>query len=151
MARMYSRKRGRAGSKKPSKKVLPTWVRYKQNELEMLIVKLAKEGKSGSQIGIILRDVYGIPSVKLISKKRITAILEEKKLSKELPEDLLALIKKSVKLIKHLEENKTDESAKRGLLLTESSIKRLVKYYKRTGKVASEWKYNPKKASMYLE
>ena len=61
MARMHSRKRGKAGSKKPMKKVLPLWVRYKSKELELLIVKLAKEGKTPSQIGVILRDTYGIP------------------------------------------------------------------------------------------
>jgi small subunit ribosomal protein S15 len=71
MARMYSRKRGKSGSKKPAKPILPGWVRYKAKEVELLVAKLAKEGKSSSEIGLFLRDVYGIPSVKLVTQKRI--------------------------------------------------------------------------------
>ena len=52
MARMHSRKKGQSGSKKPLKKEKPTWIRYKPAEIELLIVKLAKEGKTSSEIGI---------------------------------------------------------------------------------------------------
>jgi len=151
MARMHSRKRGKAGSKKPIKTSLPTWIRYKPREVEFLILKLAKEEKSPSQIGLILRDTYGIPDIRLITKKRVTTLLKEKKLTAEVPEDLMALIKKNVKVRKHLEVNKQDKTAKRGLQLTESKIKRLIKYYKKTGRIKSEWKYDPKKASMFIE
>lgn len=150
MARMYSRKKGKAGSKKPLKKGLPLWVRYKPKEIELLISKLAKDGKTSSQIGIVLRDTYGIPNVKIITKKSITEILIEKGILPELPEDLAALIRKNVTILKHIEKNRMDESAKRGLLLTESKIKRLVKHYKRSGRLSSDWKYDPKKASMLL-
>ncbi|MBU1704355.1 MAG: 30S ribosomal protein S15, partial [Nanoarchaeota archaeon] len=142
MARMHSRNKGRSGSTKPAKKVLPSWVRYKPKEVEMLITKLSKEGKTSSEIGIILRDTYGIPSAKLIMKKRICELLEAKKLVHEIPEDLLSLIKRSVAIKKHLEENTRDNTAKRGLILTESKIKRLTKYYKKVGKVSHEWKYD---------
>ena len=86
-----------------------------------------------------------------ITKKKITAILKEKNLLSEVPEDLMALIKRSVTIRKHRERNKKDQTAKRGLTLTESKIKRLIKYYKRTGKLKSEWKYEPEKASMFME
>lgn len=148
---MYSRKKGKAGSKKPFKKTLPVWVRYKPKEIELLITKLAKEEKTPSQIGTILRDAYGIPDVRLILKKRIAAILKEKKLNTEIPEDLMALIKRVVSLKKHIEVNNQDESAKRGLILTESKIKRLIKHYKRTESLPSEWKYDSKKASLFTE
>lgn len=151
MARMHSRARGKAGSKRPVKKSVSTWVRYKAKEAEMLIVKLAKEGKTPSQIGLALRDVYGIPYVKGVTNKKITKILEEKKLSKEIPEDLMALIKKSVAIRKHLEENHKDEGAKRGLILTESKIKRLIRYYKRVEKLPEGWKYDPKRIRLYIE
>ena len=36
MARMYSRKHGKSGSKKPAKKVNPSWTRYKGKEVELL-------------------------------------------------------------------------------------------------------------------
>ena len=151
MARMYSRRKGKAGSHKPLQPTVPSWVRYKEKEIELLITKLAKEGKAPSQIGIILRDTYGIPNMRLITKKQITQILKEKKLLSEIPEDLLALIRKSITINKHLETNKKDEASKRGLILTESKIRRLVKYYKRTGKLPSKWKYDPKRAGMFIE
>ena len=56
MARMYSRKKGKAGSKKPFKSKA-NWVKYKPKEVELLIAKFAKTGKTGSQIGLILRDL----------------------------------------------------------------------------------------------
>ncbi|MFH1642240.1 MAG: 30S ribosomal protein S15 [Nanoarchaeota archaeon] len=151
MARMHSRRKGKSGSTKPVKKTVPVWSRFKPKEIELLIVKLAKEEKTPSQIGIALRDSYGIPDVRLVLKKRITDILKEKKLLTEIPEDLMALIKKVVELRKHLEGNHKDETAQRGLILTESKIKRLVKYYKRTGKLASEWKFDREKAALFTE
>ena len=44
MARMYSRDKGKSGSTKPAKKTIPSWVRYKGKEVELLVKKLAKEG-----------------------------------------------------------------------------------------------------------
>ena len=151
MARMYSRRKGKSASKRPIKKTQPTWLRYKEAEVELLITKLAKEGNAPSVIGLILRDTYGIPDVKPITGKSITATMKEKKLLGKLPEDLLALIKKAVMIKKHLEENRHDQTSKRGLTLTESKIKRLVKYYKRTGRIEETWKYDPDKMGLYLE
>ena len=148
---MYSRRKGKAKSHKPLKKSLPTWLRYTGKELELLVLKLAKEGKTPSQIGMVLRDTYGIPDTKFIAKKGITAILKEKKQLSETPEDLMALIRKNVKVLKHIERNDQDEVSKRGLLLTTSKIKRLTKYYKRVGKLPSGWKFDPKKASLMIE
>ena len=151
MARMHSRKRGISGSKKPLQKSKPTWLRYKPKEIELLIVKLAKEEKTASEIGLALRDTYGVPDVKLLTGKSISQILDEKKLSPALPDDLVALMRKSVFIRKHLETNKKDQPAKRGLLLTESKTKRLIKYYKRSGRLPVEWKYDTTKLKMYTE
>ncbi len=151
MARMYSRARGKSGSKRPLSKVKPTWIRHKPKEIELLIVKLAKEGHTPSKIGTILRDTYGIPSVKLLTNKKITTILAEKKLLKKLPEDLQALIRRVSNLKKHLEENKKDMSALRGIQITESKIKKLVKYYKQQKKVPVDWKYDRRKVSLFVE
>lgn len=151
MARMHSRKKGTSGSKRPSKPSMPTWLRYGAKEAELLVVKLSKEGKSAAEIGIVLRDNYGIPSVKLITKKTITAILKEKKLTKELPEDVIALMRRVDTIKSHLELNKKDMTAKRGLQLTESKINRLVKYHKKEGNIAVDWKYDPKSVKMYTE
>ena len=80
MARMHSRARGKSGSKKPTKKSVPAWVVYKPKEVELLIIRHAKEGKKGSQIGMIMRDQYGIPDVKILIGKSISQILKEKNL-----------------------------------------------------------------------
>ena len=151
MARMHSRKHGKSGSTRPVERTKPTWVRYGAKEITMLIQKLAKEGKSSSEIGLILRDVYGIPDVRPILKTKITKVLKENKLSGELPDDLLALVKKAIYIRKHLETNKQDEPAKRGLTLTESKIYRLVKYYKAKKVLPIDWKYDPERLKMYAE
>jgi len=151
MARMHSRKRGRSGSTKPVEKTVPEWVSYKAEEVEQLIVKLAKQEKSSSEIGLILRDSYGIPSVKTLLGKKVQQVLKEKKLTNELPEDLLHLIKRHVFLMKHMKENKHDMVGKRGLQLTESKIKRLVKYYKVKNILANDWMYDKTRAKMYIE
>ena len=150
MARLYSRKKGKAGSTKPANKSKPVWLRYGESEVEQLIIKLAKQDYTKSHIGLILRDTYGIPSVGNILNKRMGKFLEENKLNSKLPEDLLALIKKEIDLMKHLEENKKDMSAKRGLILTESKINRLVNYYKNKGILGKDWKYNRDKAKLLI-
>ena len=151
MARMYSRRKGKSGSKRPIKKGGRSWVRYRSKEIELLIMKLAKEGKTPSQIGLYLRDTYGIPSIKEVTKQPITQILKEKNLLSELPEDLTSLIRKAVLIRKHLENNPADEDARRGIIITESKIKKLVKYYKTTGKLPSAWKYDPTKVRLIVE
>jgi len=148
---MYSRKKGKSGSTSPSKKTSPTWLKYKPKEVEILVVKYAKEGLTASKIGIHLRDQYGIPDVKLITKKTVGQILKEKKLQKELPEDLVALLKRRLVIEAHLKENHKDMTAKRGLQLTASKILRLTKYYKSTGAVSKDWKYDPARIKLFLE
>jgi len=151
MARMHSRTKGKSGSKKPVKKVVPSWLKYSAKEAELLVVKYAKEDKKPSQIGIFLRDQYGIPDIKLVTGKNINQILKEKKIKQNLPEDFLALIKKSVIIRKHLENNKKDVPAKRGLQLTDSKIRRLAKYYKRKGVLDANWRYNADQFKMYAQ
>ncbi|MBU0979368.1 MAG: 30S ribosomal protein S15 [Nanoarchaeota archaeon] len=151
MARMHSRKKGTSGSKFPVLKKVPGWMRYTAKEVELLIVKLAKEDHSTSEIGMILRDTYGVPNVKSLCNKSITPILKQKKLQPKLPEDLTNLIKKFIEIAKHQEANKKDMTAKRGRRLTISKIARLVKYYKKAGTLPQEWKFDPKQASMYVE
>ena len=144
MARMYSRKVGKSGSTKPSTRAVPVWSRYKQKEIELLISKISKEEKSTSKIGMILRDIYGIPDVKTLCNKSISKILTEKKLQPQIPEDLLSLIKRSIKIRKHLEENKNDQTAKRGLNLTEAKLRKIAAYFKKKGKLDKKWTYTPK-------
>ena len=150
MARMYSGRRGKSGSKKPVEKKLQAWVRYKPKEVELLITKLAKEGKSAAQIGLLLRDTYGIPSVKVLIGKSIFQLLKEKSLRHEIPDDVMALIGRSIALEKHITANKQDMTAKRGLQLTTSKIMRLVKYYKMTGRLPKDWKFDKSKIRLMI-
>ena len=117
---------------------------------QMLVLKLNKEGQVPSQIGLHLRDVYGVPDVKTLCKKSITQILADKKALNPMPEDLMAMIKKLTMITKHLEENAQDKVALRGLQITESKIQKLIKYYKRTGRLAKDWTYDVKKAKLYV-
>lgn len=151
MARMHSRKKGKSKSTKPAVKSVPKWVTLKPKEVETLIVKYAKEGNTASKIGIIMRDKYGIPDVKTMIKKSITEVLAGNELNKEVPEDLLALIRKAVFLRKHMEANHKDMPGKRGLELTESKIRRLAKYYIRSGKLDSSWRYDPNKVKILVQ
>lgn len=148
---MHSRKKGKHGSKKPAKKTAPSWIRYKSKEIELLVAKLAKEGKTASQIGVLLRDTYGIPSFSALCGKTVSSVLKEKKLMPNVPEDLTSLFKRYAAVKKHIVSNKNDETAKRGLLLTESKIKRLAKYYKRAGRISETWKFDPEGMGFYAE
>jgi len=138
---MHSRRRGISGSKKPLLAQIPSWVQYKQDEIEALVVKLAKQGLGQSQIGLTLRDAYGIPDVEKITGKKLGKILDGKELAPELPEDLSSMVKRTGLIKKHLEVHKKDMHSKLGLQRTESKIFRLMKYYKRTGRLPENWKY----------
>lgn len=150
MARMHSRKKGKSGSTKPLKKVKPTWIRYSESEVESLVVKLAKAGNNSAKIGLILRDSYGVPDVKLMTKNTISEILKKHNLNPDYPDDFTALIKKEINLLKHLDAYKKDNVAKRGLKLTSSKIHRLSKYYKRKGIFPEDWKYDREKARLIV-
>jgi small subunit ribosomal protein S15 len=129
----------------------PEWVEYSNEEVEEIILKLRKEGKSTSVIGVILRDQYGIPDVKSVTELKITQILEKHGQTEEYPEDLMNLIRKAVNIRDHLNENPKDLHTKRGLQLVESRIRRLVKYYTREGVLPEGWRYEPKKAALLVK
>ena len=129
----------------------PEWVEQNPEEIEELIVKLHKEGKSTSEIGIILRDQYGIPSTKSVMGQKITEILEKNGEVFEYPEDLLNLIKRAINIREHLEENPKDIHSKRGLIKIESKIRRLVKYYTRNNVLPEGCRYDPKEAALLVK
>lgn len=61
-------------------------------------------------------------------------------LAPEIPEDLYHLIKKAVAIRKHLDKAKKDMVSKNKLILTESKIHRISRYYKRTRVLPPTWK-----------
>ena len=129
----------------------PDWVEYSNEEIEELILKLNKEGNSTSKIGIILRDQYGIPNVKLVTGKKITKILEDHGQKEEYPEDIMNLIRKAVNIRDHLKENPKDLHTKRGLQIIESQIRRLGRYYVQEGVLPEGWRYEPRKAALLVK
>ncbi|MEM5853152.1 MAG: 30S ribosomal protein S15 [candidate division WOR-3 bacterium] len=151
MARMYSGKKGKSGSHKPPVKVVPRWVKMKKEDVEKLIEKLAQQRFSSAEIGMILRDQYGIPDVKAITGKSISEIMKEKNVYPEIPEDLLNLLRRAVNLRAHLEKNKADKHSLRGLQNLESKIKRLGKYYVRKGILPKDWEYSPERAKLIVK
>lgn len=138
---MHGRGKGKSGSKKPENKEKPIWVKYSKEEVESIIVKLAKQDMQPAKIGSILRDVYGIPLAKSITGKKVLQILKDHKLEGKEPAEITNLIKRTDQLKKHLGKNKKDRVAKRGLQLTEAKIRRLAKYYKRESILDKKWKY----------
>ncbi|MEM4297435.1 MAG: 30S ribosomal protein S15 [Nitrososphaerota archaeon] len=135
-------RRGKAHSIRPASKRIPSWVTYSPDEVSTLIVKMAKEGLTPSEIGLRLRDEYGIPLVKPILGKGILEVLEEYKLKPQLPEDLDRLLEKAKRLKAHLKIHKSDRKNVRSLELLEAKIHRLSKYYKRMGWLPRDWKYS---------
>ena len=151
MSRMYSRKKGKSGSHKPLDPKTD-WVKTKRAEIDKVIVELAKEGKQSAEIGLILRDQYGIPSTRDSYKERIARIMKKHKVYNEvLPEDMYNMVKKAVNLRKHMDKNRKDYTSYRGLELTESKIRRLAKFYKRQGALPDKWKWDPEKAKLWIK
>ena len=150
MARMHTRRKGKSGSKKPPAKVPPSWVTAKPEDVERLVVELAKKGYSPSMIGLVLRDQYGIPDVKAITGKKVVQILKEHGLAPKIPEDLQNLIRKALRIRRHLETHRKDMHNKVALLRVESKIRRLVKYYKREGVLPPDWRYSPEEAAVLV-
>ena len=110
------------------------------------IVQLAKKGYTESQIGVLLRDKYAVSQVRFLNGRKIHRILKKEGLAPKLPEDAYHLIKKAVSMRKHCEKNKKDFDAKFRLNIKESRIHRLIRYYRKTGKVPPNFKYVSKKA-----
>jgi small subunit ribosomal protein S15 len=121
----------------------------KPEEVEELVVSLYRKGYPPSMIGMILRDTYGIPSVRAVTGKKLVRILRERGLAPEIPEDLANLIRRAARVRRHLEEHPKDYHSKRGLQLIESKIHRLVKYYKRIGVLPPDWEYKPERVSIF--
>jgi small subunit ribosomal protein S15 len=151
MARMHARKKGKSRSKPPVNPVVPKWLEYKKDEVEELVLKLLKEGLQTAQIGLLLRDQYGIPDVKVITGKKISKIIEDKEGKSEYPEDFMNLLRRAVNLRKHLAINTRDRLNKRSLILIESKIKRLEKYYKKEGILPQNFYYNPEQAALLIK
>ncbi|KAK8761895.1 hypothetical protein V5799_026838 [Amblyomma americanum] len=88
-----------------------------------------------------------VARVRWVTGNKILRILKGKGLAPDLPEDLYSLIKKAVAIRKHLERNRKDRDSKFRLILVESRIHRLVRYYKAKRILAPTWRYESSTAS----
>eukprot|EP00742_Colponemidia_sp_Colp-10_P000148 GILJ01000163.1.p1 GENE.GILJ01000163.1~~GILJ01000163.1.p1 ORF type:complete len:175 (-),score=17.25 GILJ01000163.1:115-570(-) len=147
MGRMHSSGKGIASSALPYRRTPPSWLKVSPAELTDHVCKLAKKGLTPSQIGVTLRDSFGVPQVKNVTGSKILRVLKKNGLAPEIPEDLYHLIKKAVAVRKHLERNRKDKDSKFRLILIESRIHRLARYYKRTKQLPPVWKYESSTAS----
>ena len=144
---MPKKLKGRSHETRPVTKRPPAWCRYTAEEVEALVIRLAKDGYPPSRIGIILRDQHGIPLTKPITGKSVSQILKERELASSLPEDLENLMRKATRLHVHLDKNKADLGNKRALQIIEAKIYKLARYYKRKGVLPPDWKYEAKAVS----
>jgi ribosomal protein S15P/S13E len=140
--------KGKTHSVRPVSKRPPSWCKYEAEEVEALVIKLARGGNSPSRIGTILRDQHGIPMTKPLTGKSISRILAEAEMAPSVPEDLEMLLKKASRLSTHFDRNRMDLVNKRSLQIVEAKIHKLSRYYRQKGVLSSGWKYEPKAASV---
>jgi len=96
----------------------PLWVKMKEPELKKVIAELSLK-HSPSQIGLVLRDQYGIPTTRIFGKKLKEYLVE---LDINRNEDLENAEKKVDRLKEHLKDNITDRSAKHKLQEAQSRL-----------------------------
>merc|ERR1711872_255426 len=147
MGRMHNPGKGISQSALPYRRSVPTWLKLTSDDVVDQICKLAKKGLKPSQIGVILRDPHGVAQVRFVTGNKILRILKAKGLAPDLPEDIYYLIKKAVSIRKHLDRNRKDRDAKFRLILIESRIHRLGRYYKQKSVLPPNWKYESATAS----
>src|SRR5215212_5328490 len=141
MARIHVHTHGKSHSIRPISKEPAPWITQSRDQVSALVVELAKEGLSPSEIGLRLRDEHNIPLAKPVLGKSLTKVLSENNMRSEMPEDLDKLVKKALGLQKHLRVHNSDHRNVRSLELVESKIHRMSGYYKREGKIPKNWKY----------
>ncbi|CAK9781025.1 ribosomal protein S13 [Cutaneotrichosporon oleaginosum] len=147
MGRLHSKGKGISASALPYRRSQPSWSKATPEEVQDQIFKLARRGLSPSQIGVVLRDSHGIPQVKSVTGNKVLRILKTNGLAPSIPEDLYHLVKKAVSVRKHLERNRADKDAKFRMILIESRIHRLARYYIKKQALPPTFKYEAATAS----
>ena len=147
MVRMHGPGKGHASSAVPYRRAPPQWLKKSSRDIVETICKLARKGVPPSMIGLQLRDSMGIAQVKNITGRKILRLLKHNGLAPEIPEDMYCLIKRAVSMRKHLERFRKDIDTKFRLILVESRIHRLARYYKKVNQLPPTWKYESNTAS----
>ena len=141
MGRMHASGRGKSGSNRPFVDAAPEWSNTDKSAIEETIPDLSRKGHTAAEIGLILRDQHAVPNVRLVLGERVGQVLARNEISPEIPEDLMNLMRKALRMLDHLNTNRKDIHNRRQLELVESRIRRLARYLKGTGALDSEWTY----------
>ena len=112
----------------------PPWLKIKEEEIKKIIAELAKKHPP-AEIGLILRDQYGVPTTKLYGKK-LKQYLKELNLNSN--PDLENAEKKLEKIKTHLKTNITDRKAKHKIQKAQSSLNRQKRYFAKKQKKKEE-------------
>ncbi len=103
----------------------PAWLKYTEEEVKAIVLKLANKGLTSEKIGLIMKDQYGIPSVRLYELK-IKRILKDKFIEPT----LINLEKKVGRINAHFKKNKHDKKSERALVITSAKLKKRQDYKK---------------------
>ena len=96
-------------------------------------MSLIRRFSSDNPVFVLLTYSCG-KRIRHLTGNKILRIFKSKGLPSDLPEDIYYLIKKAVSIRKHLERNRKDKDSKFRLILEESRIRRLTRYYKTMAK-----------------
>jgi small subunit ribosomal protein S15 len=151
VSRIHSGRKGRSGSHRPYPLTRPEWVTISSEEVVTQAVQLAKGGRSAAQVGLALRDGFGVPGARALTGKRLAKLLADSGVKAEIPDDLQALLKRVVHLQRHLDTHPNDLANRRGLTLMESRIRRLARYYRQTRRIPESWRYSAAGAALQVE
>jgi small subunit ribosomal protein S15 len=102
----------------------PVWLKLSEEEVKKIIAQLS-EKYAPAQIGLILRDQYGVPTTKVYGKK-LSAYFKE--LGKDYHAELTNASEKVEKMKEHMVKNKTDKKAKHKYQKAVSHFNALKKY-----------------------
>ncbi|BBL45489.1 30S ribosomal protein S15 [Nanobdella aerobiophila] len=119
-----------------------------KEEIDNIIKDLHNKGYTSSYIGKYIKDQKGV-NFKELYKTKITRYMKSINIKYDIPEDLLFLLKRISKILKHLESNKQDKVTKKSLEEIETQVLSLIKYYKKRNKLPKSFEYSRDLAKMY--
>jgi len=102
----------------------PVWLKMTEEELRKLILELSERNQP-AQIGLILRDQYGVPTTKVFGKK-LSAYLKEA--GKNEFFEVKNIEKKVERMKEHMKKNGQDKKAKHKFQKANSKLNAIRKY-----------------------